>query len=398
MRQFAVFLSAYTLSQFFRSFLAVIAPDLTRDLRLDATDLGTISAAWFVTFALSQLPVGVALDRLGPRRTVSVVMLAATAGAVLLSLANSVALCVAAMGLIGIGCAPVYMGALYTFGRTYPAHRFALLSSWLIAIGAAGNLLAATPLAYAAKTLGWRASFLGVAGVTLAAAALVALLVRDPPRAEAPKTDRKTGVFRDIADIARMRLLWPLVPMLLVSYAIVVTERGLWLGPFLAEVWGLDGLARGNVALIMSLAMSTGALIYGPLDHWLGTAKWVVFGGSLVTVAALAALGLGAGSSIEGAAALLSVVGGAGISYAVLMAHARRYFPEHLLGRGITFCNFLFIGGAGLLQPLSGRYVDVLKAQGLPAEVVYARLHLAFAIVLALATAIYAFSREQRRH
>lgn len=397
MLQFTVFLSAYTLSQFFRSFLAVIAPDLTRDLHLDATQLGTISAAWFVTFALAQFPVGILLDRVGPRRTVSAIMLFASAGAALLGVADSALLCTLAMGLIGIGCSPVYMGALYYFGRTYPAHRFALLSSWLIAIGSAGNLLAATPLAFAARELGWRASFLGVAAVTLAAAVLVVLLVEDPPRAEKPKDAPKTGLLHEFGEILSMRVLWPMIPMILVSYAVVVTERGLWMGPFLADVWGLDALARGNVALVMSLAMSAGALVYGPLDHWLGTAKWVVFGGALITIAALLALALAEKPSVAVATALLSLTGGAGISYAVLMAHARPFFPEHLLGRGITFCNFLFIGGASLLQPLSGRYVDALKAQGLPAETVYSRLHLAFAVTLAVATAIYAFSREKRR-
>lgn len=397
MLQFSIFVAACTMSQFFRSFLAVIAPDLARDLNLSATDLGSISSAWFVTFALAQAPVGILLDRVGPRRTVSLIMLCAAAGAGLFGLAHSAGACIAAMGLIGIGCSPVYMGALYSIGRIYPPQRFALMSSWLISLSLAGNLLGATPLAFAARELGWRASFGLVAGVTLAAAALVGFMVKDPPRIEAPKNTAKEGVFAELAAIARMRVLWPILPMLAVSYGIVVTERGLWMGPYLAEVFGLQAIERGHVALIMSLAMSAGAFVYGPLEHRLGTAKWVVFGGALITIAGLTALGIAGKPSLGAATALLSAIGAAGISYGVLMAHARPFFAEHLLGRGITFCNFLFIGGTGLLQAISGRYVDALKAQGLTAEAVYSRLHLALAMTFAIATAVYAFSREKRR-
>lgn len=397
MLQFTVFLLAYVMSQFYRAFLAVIAPDLARDLSLTATDLGTISAAWFITFALFQFPVGLALDRLGPRRTISLTMIAAAAGAALLGEARSTLACIGAMGLIGIGCAPVYMGALYVFGRTHPPRRFALLASWLTGLGLFGNLAAATPLAYAARTLGWRASFLVVAGATLASAVLVALFIKDPPRIEQPKSSESKGLARELAGILGMRALWPMLPMMLVSYAIVVAERGLWIGPYLADVWSLDAIERGNVALAMGAAMAAGALLYGPLEMWLGTAKWVVFMGGIVTIAALAVLALMPIPNIATATALLAIIGAAGISYAVLLAHARPFFPEHLLGRGMTFANFVFIGGAGLLQVTSGLYVDALKSQGLEAEAVYSRLHLALAATFAVATVIYAFSREQRR-
>ena len=183
MTNFLVLLLAYTLSQFFRAFHAVVAPELAQELSLTAADLGNISAIWFAAFALAQFPVGAALDRIGPRRTVPTLMLAAAAGTVLFARATSGFDCLVAMALIGIGCSPVYMGALYIFGRLYPASRFAFLTSSLLAIGSAGNLLGATPLAYAAREIGWRPTFLWVGVATLVSAALVLLLVRDPPPA-----------------------------------------------------------------------------------------------------------------------------------------------------------------------------------------------------------------------
>jgi MFS family permease len=155
-RVFLTFLVAYVLSQFYRSFLAVIAPELATELSLDPQALGNLQAFWIAGFVLTQFPVGWALDTIGPRRTVSAQMLAAVAGAALFAMAQSAFQLNLAMVLIGVGCGSIYMGAIYMFGRIAAPQRFALLCSWLLGIGTAGNLLAASPLAWAAQSIGWR--------------------------------------------------------------------------------------------------------------------------------------------------------------------------------------------------------------------------------------------------
>jgi len=113
----------------------------------------------------------------------------------------------------------------------------------------------------------------------------------------------------------------------------------------------------------------------------------------LVTGAAFLALSrVEAGAA---AAALLVAIGAFGMSYAVIMAHARAFFPEHLIGRGMTFMNFLFIGGAGLIQPVSGALVARMEAAGLPPAAIYGRLHLVFGLLLLGSGAVYLFSRER---
>ena len=391
---FLVFLLAYTLSQFFRAFLAVIAPELARELGLSAADLGNISAVWFLVFALAQCPVGAALDRIGARRTVPTLMLAAVAGSVLLANAGSRRDCIVAMGLIGLGCSPAYMGALYVFGRLFPPSRFALIASVFLGLGSAGNLLGATPLAFAAREFGWRQTMLGVGGATLLSAVLVLLLVRDPPRADRPAGHQ--SLIGGLWEIMTIRALWPLFPVTATGYAIIAGERGLWIGPYLADVHGLDPVTRGNIVLAMAIAMSVGALAYGPLDQWLGTRKWIVVTGNVVAGLGFLALWATPKPPIGQLVALMSLIGGVGMTYAVLMAHGRAYFPDHLLGRGITFLNFLFIGGACVLQPLSGAYVDALQQARLPPADIFARLHLAFGVTLLAATAVYLFSQDKR--
>lgn len=396
MPTFLVFLLAYTLSQFYRSFLAVIAPELGAALGLDAADLGNMSAVWFWAFALSQFHVGWALDRLGPRRTVPAHLAVAVVGAVLLAAAQGLGMALLAMALIGVGCSPVYMGALYTFGRVHAPDRFATMAGFLLGIGSAGNLLGATPLAAAAEFLGWRASLMLIAGLTALAGLLLVLVVRDPPMAERP-AGSSGNAWAELKAILGMRVLWPLLPVTLVSYAVLLAERGLWVGPYLAEVFALDPVPRGNVVLLMAAAMSVGALIYGPLDRHLGRHRPIVIVGGLVTGALFLLLASLPDVTVAQATLLLAAIGACGMTYTSLLAHARAYFPPHLLGRGITTMNFVFFAGAGLLQPISGALVTRLKDSGLAPEAVYAILHGVFGILLVCSTLIYLASREPVR-
>ena len=393
MKIFSALLLAYLLSQFFRSFLAVIAPELRADLGLDAADLGNVSAAWFAGFAIAQFPIGAALDRFGPRRTVSLVMLAAATGAGLFATATSAAACIAAMTLIGVGCGPVLMGALYYFGRVLPAARFAMMTAWFLAIGSLGNLLSATPLALAAREFGWRTTFLGVAAATLVTTIIIYLVVRDPPRAVKP-AGAKSG-RSGLADVLAIKALWPMLPLVLVSYAVVAAERGLWLGPYLVQVHALDAVERGNAALAMSLAMSAGALAYGPLEQWLGARKALVAIGSLVTSGSFLALALIPDLDSFGSIALLTVIGFSGLTYGVLMGHGRQFMPDHLLGRGITLLNFLFMSGAVALQVGTGQMVAAMTAASAPPATAFSMLHMVFGGLLAATALMYLATPEK---
>lgn len=390
MTAFLVLLLAYTISQFDRGFLAVVAPDLGPDLGLGSSDLALLSAGWFLAFAAGQVPTGLLLDRVGPRRTVAGFLVLAALGAAFLGLARGFPGAAAAMALIGLGCAPALMGGLYLFGRVYPPERFAMLSSMLIGLGTTGDLLGSTPLALASHAFGWRTILFGLTLVTLATAGLVLWLIEDPPRLADPP---KTSVWRGFAEVARMRALWPVFPVVFVSYAVVIATRSLWVGSYLGSVHGLDALQRGNGTLAMSAAMAAGAIGYGPLERLVRDPKRTAFAGCLVTGLALAALGLFGAASTALAVALLALTGAAGLSYGILMAHARRFFPAHLLGRGVAFMNIVFMGGAAAVQGLSALFV--LETGGLGPDALYGRLFLAYGLALLAATAVYTFAPRE---
>ncbi len=388
-----VLVFGYLLSQFYRSFLAVIAPELAADVHLGPTELGIVSAAFFAAFAIVQLPIGASLDRFGARRTVAVPMLSAVAGAVVFALAREPWQSVAGMALIGFGCAPIYMGALWVIGRTTTPARFALFSSVIVGIGSLGNLAAATPLAAAAAAFGWRATMLGIAAATLVSAALVFLVVKEPPAAAAPVAGAAKPSIRAVLEI---RELWPLYPIALLSYPIVVAVRGLWVGPYFSQVHGLAPVERGNAVSVMVFAMIAGAFVYGPLDRWLGTRKWVVVAGTVATLGGLVALALAPLMSVGTASVMFAVIGGIGMTYGVLMAHARAFLPTAVLGRGLTLMNMCLIGGAAILQPLSGLYMEKMLAGGMIPAAAHGALYGAFAMALAVTLVVYLFSRDAK--
>ena len=219
----------------------------------------------------------------------------------------------------------------------------------------------------------------------------VLLLIKDPPRVAHRDA---VGFWSGVASVLSIRAIWPIVPLTAVSYSVILAERGLWAGPYFSDVFGLGPVARGNAILAMAAAMSLGALAYTPLDRWLGTRKWIVAAGSGITALGFITLG-STNLSLTAATALVAAIGFFGMSYGVLMAHGRAFFPDPLLGRGITGMNVLFIGGAGLMQPISGAYMNAMRG-GAPAEA-YAHLHLGFGLILSLALAIYLFSKEAPR-
>ena len=379
----------YVLSQFYRAFLAVLSPVLGRDLGAGADDLALSSGLWFLAFALMQLPVGWALDTLGPRRTSAWLLGAAGGGgALVFALAQTPLHVHIAMVLIGAGCSPVLMAAYYIFGRVYSAGAFATLAGVTIGIGTLGNILGAWPLAWAAETLGWRETVLGLAAVTLASGVALAWLVQDPPQLEDDGKGRGS-----LLDVLRIPGIWLILPLLFVNYAPAAGLRGLWVGPYYADVYGAGSIAIGHVTLLMAFAMVLGAFAYGPLDRIFGTRKGVALAGNLGCVACLMALWAAPTSGFWTAALLLSAVGLLGLSFPLLMAHGRSFFPPRVLGRGVTLLNLFSIGGVGVLQMVSARVHAAAPAS--PPEAPYAALFLFFGLTLLAGCAVYVFARDR---
>lgn len=382
----------YFLSQFYRSFLAVLTPVLGADIGATAADLSLASGLWFAIFAVMQIPVGWALDHIGPRTTTATLLaLGGGGGAVVFALAQTPTAIQAAMFLFGIGCSPVLMAAYYIFARTYPAAMFSTLAGAIIGLGSAGNLAGSAPLAWAVEAYGWRETMWAMAAISVIVAALLFIVLRDPPKIEASGTDKGR-----LSDLIKLRPLWFIVPIMLIGYAPAAGLRGLWAGPYFGDVFGLDQIGIGNVTLWMAAAMALGSFAYGPMDRLVGSVKTVVIVGNLVVVACCFALWYAPSQSWLLSAILFAVIGFFGTSFPVIMSHAKAFFPQNLTGRGMSLLNLFGIGGVGVMQFATGALNKSIEATATQPDQVYSAIFLLFGVCVLIGCAIYAFSTEIR--
>ncbi len=389
----AALVLGYVLSQFYRAFLAVLTPVLTQDLGATPEVLADASGWWFLAFAAMQLPVGAALDRVGPRITASALLAVGALGAAIFATATGAGQIKLAMALIGAGCAPVLMASYYIFARVFSPAVFGTLAGVVIGIGSLGNIAASIPLSAAVEAMGWRATVWALAGVTAVVALAIFALVRDPDKV----SHSQRG---SVLDLLRIPALWPVFILMFVCYAPPAGIRGLWIGPWYRDVFGADAKAIGWVSLAMGLAMVAGNFAYGPMERVLNSRKWLNFGGNALLLACLLALGAMADREGWPTVALLMGVGFFGATFPMVMAHGRAFLPPHLVGRGVALINFFGIGAVGLMQMVTGRISKALTPAGdllnsAPPSLPYAAIFWFYAALVAAGLLVYLFAQDR---
>jgi predicted MFS family arabinose efflux permease len=266
---------------------------------------------------------------------------------------------------------------------------FGTLAGAVIGVGSIGNIAGSLPMAWAVQTFGWRETLWALAALTFAVAALILAVVRDPARPEDHASQPGS-----VVTLLKMPALWAIFPLMAVNYAPSAGLRGLWAGPYLSDVFGLDAGGIGMVTLAMGVAMIIGNFAYGPLDRVFGTRKWVIFWGNLASVAALFALWAMPANGVWTATLLIAAAGLFGASFPLIMAHARSFYPAHLTGRGVTLLNLFGIGGVGTFQFASGWVFEAGQVAGDPVAG-YRTLFLFFAVPALVGTLLYLFSRDR---
>lgn len=395
MRNLSILCFAYAISLFYRGMISVIAPEISADLALNESGLGLLSSTFFISFAIAQVPCGLALDRLGARLTIGLFMWLAVLGTVLFSIAETSSVAFVGQVLIGVGCAPIFTGSMLFVGRHYPPERFAYITALVIAVGSIGDLLGTTPLALVTEWLGWRSALLLVM-VLAALAASCCLLWLEPDR-PVGEPQSLTAMLRGMARVTTVRGLWPIVPMFLASYAVLMAIRGLWSGPYLAEVFQLDTGERGNVILAMSIALGVGTFMLGVLDRFLKNTRRLVIASSVLTLVPLLLLAIYPSEGANFAMWAFVAIGLFGFNYPLLMAHSRSFLAPAYHGRGMAFLTALSFVGVALIQSVSGWMMGMTYAAQMSPSEQYRLLFILLGGALALATVVYGFSERQGR-
>ncbi|MFN3933116.1 MAG: MFS transporter [Parvibaculum sp.] len=382
----------YTVSQFLRSSTGVIAPNLAADLGLRPEGLGILSGAFFLSFALAQIPVGILLDRYGARITMIGSVGIAIIGCFVFAMAEGEAGLTLARVLMGLGCSAMLMGPLMIYRWWFAPEKFAMLSGLQISIGTIGALMATAPLAFSTEMFGWRASFVGAGLVTLVLALAMGFIARDtPPGIVPPERPHETLAqsFGGIFEVMRWPGVWPLFVMISCGYASFAAVQTLWASPYLADVHGLDLSARGYVLLGITGGQVVGLLIWGYAERIFGSIKKPIMAGAIMSASILALLALFEAPALSLVTALFIVFGlNAGYT-PLLLAHGRLLFPDRLAGRGITLLNLGNMAGVFVLQALTGALIGQLQRMGISPEAGYRATFAALALVLVTALACY---------
>jgi predicted MFS family arabinose efflux permease len=358
LRIFLPFACGYFLSYLYRTVNAVMAPNLATDLGLDPSALGLLTSAYFISFASAQLPLGVLLDRFGPRRIEAVLLLFAASGAFLFARGESLAELVIGRALIGFGVSACLMAAFKAFVEWFPRRQLPLINGIQMASGGLGALSATAPVEYALSLTDWRGVFIGLSLVTLIVALLVWLAVPDKPAAVRPASLKEQG--RGVWQVFSSPIFWRAAPWATLSQATFLSLQSLWSGPWLRDVGGLD---RGPVATVLfwtAGAMVIGYVFMGILAERLsraGIRPMTVAGTGMMLFMlcqALMVMGWRLPPML-----LWMVFGFTGTSGILVYADLSQRFPADLAGRVNTGLNLLVFVAAFAAQWGVGAVIDL---------------------------------------
>jgi len=262
----APFALGYFLSSLFRSVNAVVGPRLVADLGLSAAELGLLTSAYLFAFALFQLPLGVLLDRFGPRRVQTALFACAATGALLFAIGQDIATLTLARALIGLGFAGGLMSGFKAVVLWVPEPRRALANAGVMSFGALGVLVATVPTELAVQAVGWRSMFAGLAVITFAIAALIFVAVPEQGARVAGESLRSQ--MASVVRIYRDRTFWRLAPLLATTAGSHIAIQTLWAGPWFRDVAGLDPIGVANYLMATAVAFLVGILLSGAVADW----------------------------------------------------------------------------------------------------------------------------------
>ena len=385
--------ASFGVSQFIRTAPAVLAPELRRELGLSPETLGLVFGIFFIAFTLVHLPVGALLDRYGPRRVMTAMLLVSAGGTFVFATGENAGVLIAGQILSGLGSSVAFVGGLAVIARWFPRERFSMMASWLTAAGGIGPILSGTPFAALVEAIGWRDAW-RLSGAALALVALaIALFIRDAPaghpyHSRAPERLRDT--VKGFGPILATRQVWGIIALAFSAFAVQIAVRGLWGGPYLADVLGFDPIARGNLLLAMSVAGTIGALAYGWLDGRGVPRLAVILYGTITVIGAYAVLAALPNQGATATILLFVFVGLSGPYTVLLLAHARALFPDHLTARAITAVNVANFLGVSVMQIVPGWILGAFpEVNGHPPEAAYRTMFAVLAATLAVALLIF---------
>ena len=357
---FLPFACGYFLSYLYRSTNAVLAPYLSSDLNLNAEQLGLITSAYFLTFGLFQLPLGVLLDKYGARKVQSILFLIAAVGAILFSLGNDVWSLVTARGLIGLGVSGALMAAFKAFAVWFPKERLPLLIGLFMSAGGMGAIVASTPLEMALQITDWRGVYLFIGIVTIFVGVLIFFIV--PEKRENSDNEKPLPVLKVLKHIYTSYAFWRIGPLSGIAGGTGLAILGLWAGPWLSDIGKFNQNEIANILFISTIMMTIGTTSLGIITDYLrkfNISPVGVMGGALfVFIIPLTIITFGIMPKAIWPWVILSITSlAATLAYAGLSQH----FPTSYAARASTAINLICFLMAFIAQYAIGFIMQLVE-------------------------------------
>jgi len=355
LRVFLPFVAAYYLSFLFRTINATVAGSLTSEFGLSAGDLGLLTSVYYLTFAAAQIPIGILLDRYGPGRIQSAVMIAAALGAALFAISDNFWMLFIGRALIGLGVAASLTAGLKALVLWFPSERIPLLNGLMIMLGALGAMSATLPAEFLLVSAGWRALFALLAIVSAGCALVIYLAVP-----EVPAPISVAGGPNSLRMVYADPRFWRLAPLSAACIGTAWAFQGLWAAPWLSDVERLDRSGLLWHLLIMAIALSLGGLLWGVVvdrARRLGVGLRALIGlvATMFIMAQLALILRWPLPSYVPWIFVAAVGAGTVLSYAILA----EYFPKELAARANAALNVFHIASAFVVQYMTGAVVQL---------------------------------------
>ena len=357
---FLPFACGYFLSYLYRSTNAVLAPYLSNDLNLNAEQLGLITSAYFLTFGLFQLPLGVLLDKFGARKVQSILFLIAAIGAILFSLGNDVWSLVTARGLIGLGVSGALMAAFKAFAVWFPKERLPLLIGLFMSAGGMGAIVASTPLEMALQITDWRGVYLFIGIITIFVGVLIFFIV--PEKQENNYNEKALPVLKVLKHIYTSYAFWRIGPLSGIAGGTGLAILGLWAGPWLSDIGKFNKNEIANILFISTIMMTIGTTSLGIITDYLrkfNISPVGVMGGALfVFIIPLTIITFGIMPKAIWPWVILSITSlAATLAYAGLSQH----FPTSYAARASTAINLICFLMAFIAQYAIGFIMQLVE-------------------------------------
>jgi MFS family permease len=353
---FLPFALGHFLSCLLRNVNAVLAPYLVGTLHLTAGQLGLLTSAFFFSFALAQLPVGIALDRYGPRKVQLVLMTVAAFGTLLFAHGHSFAELVLARGLIGLGLGGCFMSAMKAIATFIPPDKLPSVNGYLIAAGGIGAASGTTPVRLALQFTDWRGLFVDLAALIACCGLLIALL---GPKSGGNGRGR-APTMQSVLQVYRHPAFRETAALLLVPHMVFFGVQGLWIGRWLADVARFSDAAVAyllymGMAGVVFGAIGTGMITQAAARRGMKPLDVAAFGVALFVLVQVAVVANHA-PSFQLLSVLFTLVGSiTGIEYTIVA----QSMPRELTGRASTCLNLLIFIGAFLVQAGFGQLIGL---------------------------------------